>query len=100
MVSQCWVWAGGTVTVGIVFSQNMDMTVSPDVNSFQLIVDGVPLGLSATGWIGPRLLNVTHGFVGAPMGIVSLQLLVEDPDLRCANQHTVKPYGPFDVPPC
>lgn len=78
----------------------MDTTVQPAFGSWDLIVDGVPVAINASAWIGPKLLNISHGFVGVPVVGVSLQLLVEDPDFRCANQHTVKPYGPVAVPEC
>lgn len=99
-ISHCWTWAGGTITVDIIYSQVMDLTVVPAAASFRLIVDGNPVVLNTLDWLNPTTLRVTHGFLAAPAIGVNMELLVEDPNLRCANQHTVKPYGAFTVPPC
>lgn len=97
-VSGAWAADPPGITVEIIFDTPMNTTVLPDVASFELKVDGIPTGLADPAWTSNILLKFGTAITSDPSSTLTLELLVEDPDLHSiSGMRPVLPFGPEDI---
>ena len=79
-----------TTTFAVEFDEDMNMGLIPAAGSFTCLRDGVPIVCSPTIWVGRSVLLFEYtGLVPVTSG--SIQLDVEDPNLRSEVGLTAKP---------
>lgn len=78
--------------IAVEFDQAMDQTVTPDPNSFDVIVTGVSRGIASVAWIDSTHLNLVSDPGIAPGSPVVVSLPVSDPLLRCCFLSVVLPF--------
>ena len=96
-VSGSSIYGAGVHNLYLIFDKDMDQAVKPALVSWQVKLDAVPIGLTWAQWNDARTLQLDCCGAAKAVHSISIELLVEDPNLKSADGNTVKPFGPSAV---
>ena len=97
-VSGAWESDPPGIIAQITFDTPMNTSVVPANASWDLEVDGVDTPISSQSWQTPLILQLETASVSDPSSTLTLELLVEDPNLHSiSGMRPVLPFGPEDI---
>lgn len=97
-VSGAWASDPPGITVELLFDTVMNMSSVPADASWELKVDGVAVAVADQAWPTSTLLTMITAPTSDPSSTLTMELLVEDPDLHSlSGMRPVLPFGPSDI---